>query len=208
MKNERKVGCPYSAFTQNSKGIFKYKQDGEEPFKILDDSLKIAEARGTIKEVERGASDPVYTFCTVFYYNEFLSNADRDLKDKLFVNEKETAVDERRSSRAIDWYAEDMEESLGTALKQNGTSLTPLREILKLKDEEEYNEIKINYMIPQCFLDSLRFAYQLEKLFESGSIGDTISDIDYSPVTIMYCKLNRKYAERILHSPLQQINTK
>lgn len=89
MMNQRVIGCPYSAFTQNPKGAFKFEIDGEEPYKVLDDSLAIAEARGIIKKVDPKASDPCYTFCTIFYYSAFLgtANADRYLEDKLFSQE-------------------------------------------------------------------------------------------------------------------------
>jgi len=303
--NERLIGCPYSAFTQNAKGSFKFKKEGDEPYKILDDSLSIAEARGIIKKVDTRASDPVYTFCTVFYYSAFLGNAiaDRHLENKLFVRtddeiiedlgasqivndyhalsaeernkaltliwrgEKDDTiktsfrndffppqtiiqtnggdlvsgnknihvnvqsiintlngifaadgdsnkilsglmslprlgsympqitsgtdnneVSETRLSRAIEGYVDIMEEGLKASNDQNGTLLTPPWIILKIP-EDEYNEFMEKYMIPQCFLESLQFAYQLEELFEAGSLGINSSDIDYSPVSIMYCKL-------------------
>lgn len=96
MMNQRVIGCPYSAFTQNPKGVFKFEIDGEEPYKVLDDSLAIAEARGIIKKVDPKANDPCYTFCTVFYYSAFLgsANADRYLEDKLFSLEEIEPVEE------------------------------------------------------------------------------------------------------------------
>ena len=94
--NQRVIGCPYSAFTQNPKGVFKFKIEGEEPHKILDDSLAIAEARGIIKKVDPKASDPCYSFCTVFYYSAFLgaANADHYLEDKLFSQEDIEIIEE------------------------------------------------------------------------------------------------------------------
>jgi hypothetical protein len=53
----------------------------------------------------------------------------------------------------------------------------------------EYDDFIKRYNIAEFFLTSLRFAHQLECLFEKGSLGDTNDAIDYSPVTIMYCKL-------------------
>lgn len=85
--NQGVIGCPYSAFTQNPKGDFKYLTEGDFPYKILDDSLAIAQARGIIRKVDRKAVDPVYTFCTIFYYSAFLGNAmnDPNLERRLFV---------------------------------------------------------------------------------------------------------------------------
>ena len=43
--------------------------------------------------------------------------------------------------------------------------------------------------MPEFFLRSLGFAHQLDELFMRGAVGDDIDKIDFSPVTIMYCKL-------------------
>ena len=84
-------GCPYSAFTRSAKGSFRLIAEGDEPYKTLDDSLAIAEARGIIKKIDSEESGPVYTFCTVFYYSAFLGIAlsDRYLEHKLFAAPKE-----------------------------------------------------------------------------------------------------------------------
>ncbi|MCD8147811.1 MAG: ATP-binding protein [Clostridiales bacterium] len=304
MTDNRVIGCPYSAFTQNPKGAFKFKNEGEEPYKEFDDSLSIAEARGIIKKTDPNAGDPCYTFCTVFYYYAFLGTAKAEfhLEDKLFSRddesvgedfgasqvisdyralppeERDTAltliwrgekddtikksfrddffppqtriemnggdvvtgnkniavvqnitntlngifaatgdpgkmleglqslprlssylpalasgaekqeISESQLARGINNYAADLEEGVEAAIEQTGTELTPLWDILKLPNDE-YKEFMRKYRIPQCFLDSLQFAYQLGTLFKEGSLGTSAAEIDYSPATIMYCKL-------------------
>lgn len=103
---KRMIGCPYSMFVNNPDGALRIGTVGEDPIKALDDSLDIAEARGIIrrleaKENEFDASDPVFTFCTVFYYNAFLGNArnDQHLERRLFRQ-----VDrERDSEESLDF---------------------------------------------------------------------------------------------------------
>ena len=41
----------------------------------------------------------------------------------------------------------------------------------------------------EFFRSSLKFAYQLDQLFMKGAVGGDSDRIDFSPVTIMYCKL-------------------
>ena len=98
-------------------------------------------------------------------------------------------ISEARLSRAIDGYVADLEEGMETSIEQSGASLVPLWSILKIT-EDEFSDFMNQYMIPQCFMESLQFAYQLGLLFENGSLGRSATDIDYSPVTIMYCKLS------------------
>ncbi len=107
---------------------------------------------------------------------------------QLGSGEENQEITEARLSRAIDGYVADLEEGMETSIEQSGATLTPLWSILKIS-EDEFNGFMDKYMIPQCFLESLQFAYQLGSLFENGSLGRNATDIDYSPVTIMYCKL-------------------
>lgn len=107
---------------------------------------------------------------------------------QLGSGEENQEITEARLSRAIDGYVADLEEGMETSIEQSGATLTPLWSILKIS-EDEFNDFMDKYMIPQCFLESLQFAYQLGSLFENGSLGRNATDIDYSPVTIMYCKL-------------------
>lgn len=102
---------------------------------------------------------------------------------------EESTLSEERISRAMDNYVEDMEESLETSCGETGRSLTECWKILNFNDEKEFEGFKGDYAIPQCFFESLQFAYELELLFTDGSLGEGASQIDYSPVTIMYCKL-------------------
>ena len=86
MSENKTIGCPYSAFTRNERGSLRLINE-------LDDYLSIAKARGIIKRVDNTQTtidtDPVYTFCTVFYFNAFLGVALRDshLEEGLFVKE-------------------------------------------------------------------------------------------------------------------------
>lgn len=96
---------------------------------------------------------------------------------------------EENVSRAMDNYVADMEESIEASCKQNGKKMPECWKILKFESEPDFENFKGEYGIPQCFFDSLQFAYQLEILFEEGSLGENVNEIDYSPVTIMYCKL-------------------
>lgn len=98
------------------------------------------------------------------------------------------SISDTRLSYAIDSYANDMEESLQTAVDETKTELPAVWDILKIS-EEEYNVFHQKYNIPACFIDSLRLAAQLEEMFMNGSVGGSLSTIDYSPVSIMYCKL-------------------
>jgi hypothetical protein len=98
------------------------------------------------------------------------------------------SISDTRLSYAIDGYTNDMEESLQTAVDVTGTELPMVWDILKIS-EEDYNVFHQKYNIPACFIDSLRLAAQLEEMFMNGSVGGNLSTIDYSPVSIMYCKL-------------------
>lgn len=99
-------------------------------------------------------------------------------------------VTDERLSRAIDNYVADMEESLeiSNEISSIGENIS-FYKILQLPDEETFEEFKEHYNLPDFFLNSLKFAYQLDTLFLEGAVGDTTDSIDYSPVTIMYCKL-------------------
>ncbi|MDE6784936.1 MAG: hypothetical protein K2J26_06155, partial [Ruminococcus sp.] len=99
-----------------------------------------------------------------------------------------TDISDAKLSYAIDGYAADMEESLQTAVDKNETELPAVWDILRIS-EEEFNAFHQKYNIPSCFIDSLRLAGQLEKMFTNGIIGSDLSSLDYSPVSIMYCKL-------------------
>lgn len=113
-------------------------------------------------------------------------------------------LSEASISRAYDNMASDLEESIENATlqaEQQGHSPEKVEywRILKFESIEKYNEFKDQYDLPECFLKSLRFAYQLDKVFERGAFDDS-EDIDYSPVTIMYCKL--------IESMLKEYHTK
>ena len=110
MDDNKTIGCPYKAFIQNERGSFKYVADGDEPFRELDDSLSIAEARGIIKRVDSISQttidvEPVYTFCTVFYFNAFLgvARSDSHLEERLFVKEDDCEDDTATISTEIDY---------------------------------------------------------------------------------------------------------
>ena len=98
------------------------------------------------------------------------------------------SISDTRLSYAIDGYTNDMEESLQKAVDETQTELPAVWNILKIS-EEEYNVFHQKYNIPACFIDSLQLAAQLEEMFMNGSVGGNLSTIDYSPVSIMYCKL-------------------
>ncbi len=62
-------------------------------------------------------------------------------------------------------------------------------EILRVKDRDSYEREFKPLRLDDYFLEQLRVAYHLEMLFDQGSGQDGAADIDYSPVTIMYCKV-------------------
>lgn len=110
---------------------------------------------------------------------------------QLAAGEDGLPVSEERLSLAMDSYVADMEESIETSFEQAGIqapSTTPYWDILGMK-RSEYMQFMEEYDVPEFFLRSLKFAYQLDKLFEQGTISEEAENIDYSPVTIMYCKL-------------------
>lgn len=110
---------------------------------------------------------------------------------QLTAGEDGLPVSEERLSLAMDSYVADMEESIETSFEQAGTqapTITPYWEILCMK-RSEYMQFMEEYDVPEFFLRSLKFAYQLDKLFEQGTVSEEAENIDYSPVTIMYCKL-------------------
>lgn len=104
-------------------------------------------------------------------------------------NESEILSDERLSL-AIDSYVADMEEGLKTSYAKIDDSKKDVSysHILNLS-EKEYEEFIMQYDVPEYFLNSLKFAYQLDQLFSNERIKKDIDTVDYSPVTIMYCKL-------------------
>ena len=124
---------------------------------------------------------------------------------QLLDNTGEVDVSEDSISRAMDNYVADMEESLESITLQSpraggdfaeatinsgyNTSISsPYATVLGVSDDE-YEEFMEQYNLPEFFLRSLGFAYQLDELFMRGAVGDDIDKIDFSPVTIMYCKL-------------------
>lgn len=130
---ERKIGCPYSAFTQNDRGPLRLKADGDEPFKELDDSLAIAEARGIIRKVDPNASVPVYTFCTVFYYNAFLANSYPHLEDKLFARESNGVIEESRVDQLVGDYLDLSPKKQVDALDTMYKALPPEERLKAIK---------------------------------------------------------------------------
>ena len=74
------------------------------------------------------------------------------------------------------------------SLEASNVEVVPYYEIFKVS-EDEYEEFMEQYNVPEFFLSSLRFAYQLDLLFMKGAVGGGANEIDFSPVTIMYCKL-------------------
>lgn len=124
---------------------------------------------------------------------------------QLLDNTGEVDVSEDSISRAMDNYVADMEESLESITLQSpraggdfaeatinsgyNTSISsPYATVLGVSDDE-YEEFMEQYNLPEFFLRSLGFAHQLDELFMRGAVGDDIDKIDFSPVTIMYCKL-------------------
>lgn len=110
---------------------------------------------------------------------------------QLTAGEDGLPVSEERLSLAMDSYVADMEEGIEASFEQAGTQVsspTPYWDILGMK-RSEYMQFMEEYDVPEFFLRSLRFAYQLDQLFEQGTVGEEAENIDYSPVTIMYCKL-------------------
>ena len=124
-------------------------------------------------------------------------------------NGEEEVVSEDIISRAMDNYVADMEESLEAAKiksehfrkndfsginviasesSMSASKQTLYASILGVSDDE-YEEFMEQYNLPEFFLRSLGFAYQLDELFMRGAVGDDTDKIDFSPVTIMYCKL-------------------
>ena len=93
-------------------------------------------------------------------------------------------VSEERLSLAMDNCVADYQESL----EASNVEVVPYYEIFKVS-EDEYEEFMEQYNVPEFFLSSLRFAYQLDLLFMKGAVGGGANEIDFSPVTIMYCKL-------------------
>ena len=103
---------------------------------------------------------------------------------------------EARLIGAIDSLVADYEEALSTT---NVDSNTLTSDTTKEKDfgpweilgigKDEYGTFMESYGLPDVFLNSLRYAYQVERIFDGGDLDEDIEAIDYSPVTIMYCKL-------------------
>lgn len=103
---------------------------------------------------------------------------------QIAIEGEDTKVSEERLSLAMENYVADMEESL----EASDAASVPYASILKIS-EEEYEELMEQYNLPEFFMHSLKFAYQLDQLFMKGAVGDDTQKIDFSPVTIMYCKL-------------------
>lgn len=103
-------------------------------------------------------------------------------------------ISEVRLSRAIDGYVADLEEGWEAAQEESeklgiAPEKTPNWIIMGFNCEDDYDDFMQQYDLPAYFLNSLQFAYQLDQLFMKGSVGEASITIDYSPVTIMYCKL-------------------
>ena len=101
-----------------------------------------------------------------------------------FVDSNGEVVSEQRLSLAMDNCVADYQESL----EASNVESVPYHEIFKIK-EDEYEDFMEQYNVPEFFLSSLKFAYQLDQLFMKGAVGGDSDRIDFSPVTIMYCKL-------------------
>lgn len=124
---------------------------------------------------------------------------------QLLDNAGEVDVSEDSISRAMDNYVADMEESLESITLQSpragddfaeatinsgyNTSISSSYAAVLGVSDDEYEEFMEQYNLPEFFLRSLGFAHQLDELFMRGAVGDDIDKIDFSPVTIMYCKL-------------------
>ena len=105
----------------------------------------------------------------------------------------EVTVSDDSISRAMDNYVADMEESLdGLRVRAENEEECDMEisysAILGVSDDE-YEEFMEQYNLPEFFMRSLGFAYQLDGLFMKGAVGNDTDMIDFSPVTIMYCKL-------------------
>ena len=103
-------------------------------------------------------------------------------------------ISEARLSRAIDGYVADLEEGWEAAQEESeklgiAPEKTPNWIIMGFNCEDDYDDFMQQYDLPAYFLNSLQFAHQLDQLFMKGSVGEASITIDYSPVTIMYCKL-------------------
>lgn len=103
---------------------------------------------------------------------------------QLTVDGDNHSVSEERLSLAMESCVADYEESL----EASDAVSVPYSSILNIS-EEEYDELMEQYNLPEFFMNSLKFAYQLDQLFMKGAVGDNTQKIDFSPVTIMYCKL-------------------
>ncbi len=106
------------------------------------------------------------------------------------------APSEARISGAIDSLVADYEEALSLMKPENGGedsvgedegANAPWR-ILGMK-QEKYDDFVGAYGLPEVFVNALQCAYRLERIFDRGDMGEKRDEIDYSPVTIMYCKL-------------------
>lgn len=99
-------------------------------------------------------------------------------------------ISEERISLAMNSYVEDLREGMEGAIEQGiEPERAPNWKILNMPSEEDYINFTEQYNLSEYFLDSLQLAYQLDQLFQRGAVGDHIEEVDYSPVTIMYCKL-------------------
>ena len=102
------VGCPYSAFTKNPKGVLKI-------YNYLDDSLKILVARGIIKMAPGiSTSEEVYTFCTVFYYYAILGQMDSHIEDRLFTRTTDEDIEKENAKKVVEDYCalSDVEQDM------------------------------------------------------------------------------------------------
>lgn len=101
----------------------------------------------------------------------------------------ENEISDAQISGAMDFYVADMEESIESSFEENEEKMKECWRVLGFENKAALDEFIRDYGISQCFFDSLQFAYQLDCLFTEGTIGEKSAQIDYSPVTIMYCKL-------------------
>ena len=101
-----------------------------------------------------------------------------------FIDASGEVVSEQRLSLAMDNCVADYQESL----EASNVKSVPYHEIFQVS-EDEYESFMEQYNVPEFFLTSLKFAYQLDQLFMRGAVGGDADRIDFSPVTIMYCKL-------------------
>lgn len=98
-------------------------------------------------------------------------------------------MSDTRISGAMDFYVADMEAGIALSFEKNNKNIKECWSVLGFENKEALDTFICDYGISQCFFDSLQFAYQLDCLFTEGDIGEKTTQIDYSPVTIMYCKL-------------------